>query len=393
MALVFLTDTIIKSAAAAPGKRLELTDARCQGLVLRVTGNGVKTFAFIYRSPATNKFARLTLGRYPTVALKDARVLAAAHRADVVEGREPRGERVPRRCDGVAFKLVADAYVENYAKRNKSSWKNDESYLRRPRAKWAGRAVTSITDADAAELLEDIARHAPVTANRTQSVLHRLFEWAKEPARRYVASNPFAGMRRQTVERPKSRVLTDEEVRVLWHALDSPELPTDRPVALALKLVLCTAARPGMAAGLERCELQGADWHLPAHRMKGRRPFVLPLNELARSIINEAFKSDEQIVAFPSRFHARAAVARHSLSQASLAICERFRMAKWTPHDLRRTAATIARRAGAARADVKALLAHVDSDVTAVYDQYDMLPEKRAAVNILNAELRRICGN
>ena len=41
---------------------------------------------------------------------------------------------------------------------------------------------------------------------------------------------------------------------------------------------------------------------------------------------------------------------------------------------------------------MKALLDHVNGDVTDVYDKYDMLPEKRAVVNILAAELRRIIG-
>jgi integrase len=67
-------------------------------------------------------------------------------------------------------------------------------------------------------------------------------------------------------------------------------------------------------------------------------------------------------------------------------------MAHFTAHDLRRTAATIARRAGAARPDVKAMLDHLQGDVTDVYDKYDMLPEKRRVADILAAELRRIIG-
>jgi hypothetical protein len=65
-------------------------------------------------------------------------------------------------------------------------------------------------------------------------------------------------------------------------------------------------------------------------------------------------------------------------------------MEHFTPHDLRRTAATIARRGGARREDVKALLDHLEGDVTATYDKYDMLTEKRAVANILAAELRKI---
>ena len=68
-------------------------------------------------------------------------------------------------------------------------------------------------------------------------------------------------------------------------------------------------------------------------------------------------------------------------------------MEHFTAHDLRRTAATIARRAGAARPDVKALLDHLQGDVTDVYDKYDMLQEKRQVVEILATELLRIIGS
>ena len=76
-----------------------------------------------------------------------------------------------------------------------------------------------------------------------------------------------------------------------------------------------------------------------------------------------------------------------------MGIREFLGMAHFTAHDLRRTAATIARRAGAARPDVKALLDHLQGDVTDVYDKYDMLQEKRRVVEILAAELLRIIGS
>ncbi|WP_409188497.1 hypothetical protein [Bradyrhizobium sp. RDM4] len=41
---------------------------------------------------------------------------------------------------------------------------------------------------------------------------------------------------------------------------------------------------------------------------------------------------------------------------------------------------------------MKALLDHVNGDVTEVYDKYDMLKEKREVVNLLASELRRIVG-
>ncbi|UPK32141.1 hypothetical protein IVB18_28025 [Bradyrhizobium sp. 186] len=59
-----------------------------------------------------------------------------------------------------------------------------------------------------------------------------------------------------------------------------------------------------------------------------------------------------------------------------------------TAHDLRLTAATVARRAGVAGPGVEAYSDHVNGDLT---DKYDMLKEKRQLVNL--SELRRIVGD
>jgi integrase len=399
-----LTDTMIRAAKADRNNRLEITDAKCQGLELRVTGTGAKSFAFQYRSRGgDNKVVRLTLGSYPDLTLASARTIADQHRKSLTEGRDPRDEKKAQAAkvaatvegEGRTFDAVAEEYLDKYAKPTKSSWRNDESYLRRPRARWGKTPISAITDDDVAKLLNDIAEEAPVSANRTQSVLHKLFSWVKEPGRKYVTINPLADMRRRTKEEPKERVLADAEIKALWRGLDDPKLPAERSVALALKLILLTAARPGMVAGMTRDELQGLDgktpeWHLPGSRMKNGKPFIVPLCKEAVAIIKQAMPDKDLIVVFPSRFHDRASIARHTLSQSVLHIIGHLGMKKWTPHDLRRTAATLARRNGIPRDDVSALLAHTKSDVTRVYDLYGMLDEKRAAVNVLGKSISGI---
>jgi integrase len=401
-----LTDTMIRAAKADRNKRLEITDAKCQGLELRVTGTGAKSFAFQYRSRrGDNKVVRLTLGSYPDLSLATARTMADQHRKAIADGRDPRDEKrveavkaaAKAEGEGRTFDTVADEYLDKYAKLKKSSWRNDESYLRRPRARWGKRPVSTVTDDDVAALLDDIAAEAPVSANRTQSVLHTLFRWSKEPGRKYVITNPVADMPRRTKEKAKERVLADAEIRTLWRGLDDPKLPAERSVALALKLILLTAARPGMVAGMTREELHGLDgktpeWHLPGSRMKNGKPFIVPLSREAVAVIKEAMPDKDAVVVFRSRFHNRASIARHTLSQSLLDIVKHLGMKKFTPHDLRRTAATLARRNEVPRDDVSAFLAHKKVDVTAVYDVYDMIVEKRAAVATLGKAVSRIAA-
>src|ERR1700676_4565028 len=75
-----LTESSIKAAKCPPDKdRLELSDAACPGLILRVTKAGSKTFSFKYWSPL-GKTVALTLGSYPDLALAAARSKVADHR-------------------------------------------------------------------------------------------------------------------------------------------------------------------------------------------------------------------------------------------------------------------------------------------------------------------------
>lgn len=185
MAQKALTDTMVKSAHADAGTRLQVSDAKCQGLELRVTERGAKSFAFQYRSKRDSKVVRLTLGSYPDLSLADARIKVEQYRHLLAQGGDPRDEKrgavTLAKRQGKTFEEVADLYLEQYAKPKKASWRDDQSHLKRPRTKWRNLPISAITDDHVAELLDEIAIEAPVSANRTQSILHTLFRWAKEP--------------------------------------------------------------------------------------------------------------------------------------------------------------------------------------------------------------------
>lgn len=406
-------------------------DAKLPGFGVRVRPTGAKSFIIVYRGGTgrTAPVRRLTLAAVGKIAPEAARTQAKILLGTVANGADPAAEKRANRPkrERLTFDELAQLYLDQYAKVRKSSWKNDEGYLKKPRAKWKRRIASEITDDDVAELLEEIGATAPVGANRTQSILHTLFSWAKEPGRKHVRANPVADMRRRYQESPRERVLTDEEIQALWWGLDDANLPAGRPIALALRFILATMVRPGQSAGLLIPELVGftgeePQYHIPKNRVKKRRDVIVPLNGLATSVAREAIVADNQGAVFsswtvrPSSDEPQladgsptdrsprqlSAITRDALSAAlngrpakgkraaRKGIREHLGMAHFTPHDLRRTAATIARRGGAKREDVKALLDHLEGDVTATYDKYDMLPEKRMVAAILEAELRKI---
>lgn len=433
-------------------------DAKLPGFGVRVRPTGAKSFIIVYRAGTgrTAPVRRYTVAAVGKLAPEAARTQAKILLGNIANGADPSAEKRANRVkpERFTFDDFADRYVAEYVigaggkeaveefhrvgkwpaeipNPNKKSWKNDLHYLKRPRQEWGRQLAASITDDDVADLLDVIADDAPVSANRTQSILHKMFKWGMQPGRKYVPSNPLAGLeRRGGKEKKRDRVLTDDEIRTLWWGLDFPGCPSERPVALAIRFILATMVRPYQAAGAidsEMSNLGTADalYEMPPSRVKKDRTVLVPLSDLAQEIVKEATTNEgpgighnnppEPIdearpkAVFPSKFsNGDVAIARATISQGlngkkkgttkghstvdRPGIREFLGLAHFTAHDLRRTAATIARRGGAPRPDVKALLDHVNGDVTAVYDKYDMLPEKRQVAAILETELRKIIG-
>jgi integrase len=268
-------------------------------------------------------------------------------------------------------------------------------YLNRPKAKFGKRAVSSVTKRELLDLLEDIARASKSSANRTQSTLRTMWGWAAE--RDYVPMNFLAGVKKVGgKEAEKERVLTLDELKTFFAALE--EANTADTVRRALKLILLTAQRPGEVAGMMLSELHDLDgskphWIIPAARTKNKKAeHTVPLSPAAVRLIREALNAsqdekrgaNDQAV-FASKFEGGTTLARHSLSQAVRRIISDNGLAAFTPHDLRRTAATIAQAARLPVDFVKALLNHNDKGVTGIYARWHMFEEKREAVMAIEA--------
>ena len=99
MPTLALTDTLIRSAKAGK-ERLQITDARCQGLELRVTSTGAKSFAFQYRSKRDSKVVRLTLGSYPDLVVRQGAIDGRRSSPIDCRGRRPARREASRSDHG-----------------------------------------------------------------------------------------------------------------------------------------------------------------------------------------------------------------------------------------------------------------------------------------------------
>ncbi|MBN9470646.1 MAG: site-specific integrase [Bosea sp.] len=416
MPVVRLTSAFISGIVPPDKGATEYWDEITRGLCLRVYPKiDNATWTFRYRPKSGVGYERITLGKLRDLSLGKAREKATGLRAAVNDGGDPQKERRQARTEAkqaLRFDALATAYVEGYAKLNKSSWKYDEMLLKRPRDAWGKRRPEELRRADVSALLLEIAATAPVSANRTKTVLSKLFNWAVDVG--HLPANPIAGMKRIVKEgKPKERVLTDPELRVLWEVLENTKDIT-RDVADALRLLMLTGQRPGEIAGIEQVEIvdigkaSEARIEIPADRMKARRAHILPLAPLARAIVQEALerrKEEGDVNALlASRYYNRDTLARHSLSHALRRLIPDMKIdgldAKAvatlqadppTPHDLRRTCASGMARLGVGFEDRRAVLAHIADDVHGQhYDRYDRLAEKRQALALWEQHVQTV---
>jgi integrase len=251
------------------------------------------------------------------------------------------------------------------------------------------RPANEITRAQIANLLDVIFERAPVVANRVQNVLSSMFAWAVSEG--LLENNPVTGLRKRHQEVVKDRVLTDDEVRALWRASDGL-IPAYRDT---LRLVLLTGQRPGECAGIraEEVDLARELWVLPAERVKNKRRHIVPLVGEAMAIVARWAESAKPgpIMLTPR--------GKEANGQDVAKAFERLRNdgvfeTPATPHDLRRTAATLMGRLDIDQMTIARVLNHASTTKATVtgstYDRHTYEPQMRRALEALDAEILRI---
>lgn len=242
------------------------------GLSLRVTANDVRTWTVFYRDKHARQ-KRLSLGRFPTVSLADARELAREAQLKVAKGGDPVLEKRAAR-DVLTFGELAEEYIQHHAKPNKKSWAEDQRQLDSGLLpKWRNRAAVEVTAEDLLALLNAKLRDgAPVAANRLRALVSRIYTFGAEQRRVPATANPVIGVKKPTKETTRDRVLTCDETRRIWDAC-----ATQNPYVCAwFRLQLVTAQRGGELLQMRWQDIDAKShvWTIPGEFVKTRMDTV-----------------------------------------------------------------------------------------------------------------------
>lgn len=371
--------------------RFEFLDTN--GLYIRVMPTGRKSWVFRYNFEGTAR--RMTFGSYPALTLSQAREKHSLALQDIERAIDPGVQAQMEKAKLKAaptFKGLLDEFWTMELKSQKTGKERKRLIEKDVIKPWGKRKVASITRRDAVLLIDRIKERAPITANRVQGIIVRMFNFASE--RGIIEHSPLTGMRRAK-ETARARVLNDDEIKLLWNALDLERTDIDiyRPVKLALKMILLTGQRPGEVANMARADIEGDWWTIPESKSKAEGNRV-PLLPLAREVIElAAVYSGETPFVFASSYKQGNPLTVRALSNAirrhrtEIGIPERF-----TPHDLRRTLRTRLAELGISDIVGEKVLGHKLQGVLAIYNRYSYKEEKKQALKQWESMLQKILG-
>jgi len=376
-----LTDTFLRGIKAT-GKAQKHPDG--EGLYLFVSPTGGKLWRMDYRFDGKRK--TLSIGAYPVVSLADARAKRQAAKVQLVQGIDPcahkQAVKVASRVESEnSYEVVAREWFAKYS----TGWTESNSVKVLARQVnyifpfIGGKPVAEIKAPELLEALRHIEKRGSLdTAHRALQDCSRIFRYAIATGRgeRDTAADlrgalpPAKGESFAAITEPKA-------VGALLKALDS--YSGNFITTCALRLAALTFVRPGELRQAEWTEfdLEGAEWRIPAARMKMRQVHIVPLARQVVAILRELhpFTGDRRVL-FPS-FRVRDLPISDATVLAALRNMG-YGKEQMCVHGFRSMASTLLNEQGYNRDWIERQLAHGERDsIRAAYNYAEYLPERR----------------
>lgn len=374
-----LTQKTIESLTIPEGKRDHIfADSEIAGFGFRVRAGGSQTWTFQYKQGSRQR--RITLGSFPAMRAEQARRVAGELHAKVRLGQDPAGDKFESRAKAAeTLGAVLKTYLHHAQTRQRPrTLVETERHLNLHCRPMHGLQLTKIDRrAIAARLSEIAVGSGAVTSNRVRASLSALFTWAIRQGLTEV--NPVAGTGKE-LEQARDRVLADFEIVAIWNALE------DNDFGAIIKILALTGQRAGEISKLRWSEVQGDEIALPAERTKNNHAHRVPITRPVAEILAAHARQGRDLVfgRDSGRGFSNWGKNKHRLD-AHIAEMTGARLAQWTPHDLRRTAATRMAELGIAPHIIEAVLNHrsgIIKGIGAVYNRYSYEAEKRAALTL-----------
>lgn len=298
----FVKDAQIKAfRIPSDKKRVLLNDEASKNLFLNVTQTS-KAFLFIYEKDKKQK--SITLGKYPSLSLSDARRKADELREQIANGLDPQLEKQENE---LSFNQVASLWVKEQEKRGLATFKKSikgrlENHLL-PRL--AQRKIKDLKRNELVELiknleLKDKRGDGYETKSKTFGILKNILKFVSiegliDDYTSPLADLEFSDFFKDKHEVKHHRFITDAtQLKSFLTAINSYK---NELIKSALKFGVYTALR---SANVRKLRWEWLDFSkklitIPANEMKMKREFILPMSSGVEAILKSMDKMGELV--------------------------------------------------------------------------------------------------
>lgn len=358
-----LTDLLIKKLKPPVKGQKTYFDGVQKGFGIRVSKGGTKTFVLVTGKERTIH----TLGRYPDMPLMEARKRAKTVLGEVVA--EKKGVR-----PSLSFPEARERFLADTETRTRPSTHAEYRRLLTKHFTWA-KQLHTITRGEVMEAVTAV-RDRPSLEQHCFVAIRTFFNWAHRHG--YITQSPVPSLRFSSTSR--SRVLTDEELKLVWKRAEE----VGYPYGTVIKLLILTGQRRGEIAALRRSWIKDGWIHLPGAVCKNGREHDVPIGPLTKGIL-DAIPGNTTDLLFPARGKQETPMSNWAHLKAQFD--KPMSLQPWTLHDLRRTFASKLAALGTPIHVTERLLNHVSgaiSGVAAVYNRHSYSDAMRAASMLLD---------
>ena len=348
-----ITEAAVK--AATPGF---IRDDRLIGFGLRTTP--ARTKSFIVECKVLGRTRRFVIGRAGRLTVAEARELGRKLLSEMAQGKDPQARRRAQRERSDTFEEQLDAYIAAKAVKASTSAKY-RATVQRCLGDWRTKPIADITPQMTRLRYEELLQHSIAEANNAMRVLRAVARRAMvvlpdredgTPIMRVVPTVALAGQWKKVARR--TRLLEPSEVPAWWAGLHKLRSEGSRR---ALTTLLLTGLRLNKALNLQWNDVHEGMQQLIVKDSKtgGFVKYIGP--ELAARFAAERPPRECRVFAVKDLRAALDSVKENGGKEINA-------------HDLRRTFASFAERAGVPHTALKVLLNHaLGGDVTVGYVQ------------------------
>ncbi|MDY6929571.1 MAG: tyrosine-type recombinase/integrase [Pseudomonadota bacterium] len=410
------------------------TDSKSAGLRLRVTPTGSKSWIYGYsvkvapdpiaRKGDNYKNRTMSLGPFNSgktslshaLTVKQARDKAAELKVLVKTGHDPATENRRRVEDRIATDSARKTVREVF-----EQWHLEEA----SRRKDGGAEVRRMLQKDVLPLIGNMGIHEvrklhisainSEVKKRGDRIAHVVFSLVRQMMsfavdKDYIEVDPSLGIKKSKVGsagKERDRILTEPEIKELFKKLPTSGLVGINEFAVPLQLATCCRIGELLLARWKDVDFDRCEWLIPT--TKNNKAHVVHLSSFALSHLERLRSlSGDSLWLFPNRDDTgpidtkaitkqirdrqrddRKVLQGRSIRNQQSLILTSGKGERWTPHDLRRTGASLMAELGVIPDVIERCLNHIQDDkMKRIYQRHEYKKEMAEAWEALGNRLK-----